>query len=587
MSRPLALIAIALMAGILTADIVFYDHLIVPAWLNIAAWGFSLLLAVGAALCWRSDGHSWSNRVLFPLLTFLFIAVVGFARYASYADDVHTAWQQMERPPVNRGNPDEFDYVRWRWIQGVEDTTAWTSKLKQHALRWRASLLQKYASAEMDDEARGIVAAVTLADRSQLNRETRDLYAAAGASHLLALSGLHLSIIIGFFLTLLSGRLVMSRWRPWLGLAVLVFIWTYAFVAGLPTSLVRASLMTSLLLIGLLIQRYGHPLHWLVLTACVMLLVRPVWLFDVGAQLSFAAVAGIVVLYKRWFFWIHARWHYLCFALERWHLMWPLDLLLVSVAAQLSTLPLVAYYFHRIPLYAPLFNLVYIPLTTVLIIVAFLLLVLASLPFAACLVPWMGRVLSWIVAAQMSVMQFEVRLPAAVIDDFWSRKAQSQVVVYNNGRCPALHVIASPDRSWLLAPQPDSLQSGLRYIEESFWRRRLTSEPQVLTGRKAIAVQEFTAVMIDHNDNTVCRPPTPSKSSPRTIDVLWITRGFKGTGLAPLSTLYAPRLLVLDASLSHAQRSVLHRQASSLGWSVWDINVQGALRMKLQAVNDK
>lgn len=580
MSRPVVLATLALALGIVAADFLFYENLIIPAWLDIATWGCSLLAAVGAWLCWRSDGRSWSNRVLFPLLTFLFFAVVGFARYAAYAENVQASWQQMERPPVNRGNPDEFDYVRWRWIQGVEDSTAWTARLKRRALGVREILLKKYEAAGMDDEAQAIVAAVTLGDRSQLRHETRDLYAAAGASHLLALSGLHLSIIVGFFLTLLNGRLLLSRWRPWLGVAVLVFIWMYAFVAGLPTSLVRASLMTSLFLVGALMQRYGQPLHWLVLTALVMLLIRPVYLFDVGAQLSFAAVAGILVLHRRWYMWFFERYRFFCFKLERYHVMWPLTAFSVSLAAQVFTLPLVAYYFHRIPLYAPIFNLVFIPLTTALIYGALMLLVFSSLSLVS-LSSLLGRALSWIVAAQMSVMQFEVSLPGAVINDFWSRKAEPQVVIYNNWRCPALHVIAAPDRSWLLMPEPDSLQTGMRYISESFWRRRLTAEPAVLTNRTAVALEGgFTAVMI--NDRSMHATPSNDEGDEKTvanIDVLWITKGFKGNHLNGLEQRYKPRLLVLDACLSPWQRSALKQDAARLGWSVYDVAEQGALQL--------
>ena len=188
MSRPVVIATLAIALGIFVADFLFYERFDVPAWLDIAAWGCSLMTAVATWLCWRSDGRSWSNSILFPFLTFLFFAVVGFARYAAYAEKVQMSWQQMERPPVNRGNPDEFDYVRWRWIQGVEDSTTWTARLKRQALGVREVLLQKYETAGMDDEAQAIVAAATLGDRSQLRHETRDLYAAAGASHLLALS---------------------------------------------------------------------------------------------------------------------------------------------------------------------------------------------------------------------------------------------------------------------------------------------------------------------------------------------------------------------------------------------------------------
>lgn len=584
MSRPVVLVTLALALGIIVADYLFYEHFIVPAWLHAAAWGFALLLAFGAWLCWHHDSRLSRSRVLFTWLTIIFFAVCGFARYAAYAEDVQASWQRMERPPVNRGNPDEFDYVRWRWIQGVEDRTTWMTRLRLRALDVRKQLLDAYASTEMDEEAQAIVAAVTLGDRSQLRHDTRDLYAAAGASHLLALSGIHLTIIVGFFLTLLKGRLLLSRWRPWLGMAVLLFIWTYVFVAGLPTSLVRAALMTSLFLVGALQQRYVQPLHWLALTALVMLLIRPVYLFDVGAQLSFAAVAGIVVLHRRWHQWFFEHHRFLCFRLERYRLMWPLTAFSVSVAAQVFTLPLVAYYFHRIPLYAPVLNLIFIPLTSLLIYSALVLLCVSFIPFLSVLVPFLGRAMSWIVAVQLSVMQFEVSLPGAVINDFWSRKAEPQVVVYNNWRCPALHVIAAPDKSWLLMPEPDSLQTGMCYIAESFWRRRLTDAPMLLADKTAVAIDNgFSAVMIDDDNLAVaCANDEYGGSSVTSIDMLWITKGFKGQHLNDLPQHYCPKLLVLDAALSPWQRSALKEDAIRVGWNVYDVAERGALRLNLR-----
>ena len=158
MSRPVVLATVALALGIIAADRLFYENLDVPAWLSITMWGFSLLLAVLAWLCWHSEQrgqressrNGWNNR-LFPWLAFLFFAVYGFARYTDYAEDVQKSWQAMERPPVNRGNPDEFDYVRWRWIQGVEDSTTLTARLRKRALAVRERLLTTYASAGMDE----------------------------------------------------------------------------------------------------------------------------------------------------------------------------------------------------------------------------------------------------------------------------------------------------------------------------------------------------------------------------------------------------------------------------------------------------
>ena len=578
MSKSLLLVTFALVAGIVAAHEWFYEASVaVSPWLGVSLWGFCCVLML--VLLWlyrRSLAASiFASHHAFVWLTFVFFFVVGFARYASTAETVQAAWAQMERPPVNRGNPDEFDYRRWRWVQGAEaDSASLLGKVKAKALSLRSRLVRQYAASGLDDEALALVAAVTLGDRSMLRRETRDLYAAAGASHLLALSGLHLGIIVGLFLTWLNGRWLLSRWRPLLALLILLFIWTFAFVAGLPTSLVRASLMTSVFVLASLIGRGGQPLNHLVLTAWLMLLCRPFFLFDVGTQLSFAAVAGILVIHPRVSKWAFERWRFRLFWLQRYHLLWPFQLFSVSFSAQLFTLPLVAFYFHRISLYAPLFSLLFIPLTTLLIYGALFVLLLGFI--LPALAAWLSGGLAWLVALQLSLMRFEVGLPGAVIHDFWSQKAEPQVVVYHNRRCPALHLIASPSQSWLLMPQPDSLETGMKYIASTFWERRLTAPPKVLRQRSAVVLRGFSAVMVDGDD----QPATTSP--PMEVDILWLTRGFRGGHLQSLPLRYAPRLLVLDASLPRWQRETLAVEAGRVGWRVYDVARQGALRLTIE-----
>lgn len=568
---------LSLVAGIVVADNLFYDRYAVPTWLDVVTWFFCFVIAVAALLIWRYRQSEALGRYAFPLFVSLFFFVVGLQRYASYAKDVHAAWHQLPYPPVNRGNPDEFDYVRWRWIQGAPDSTSSLALLRSRADKLRDKLVRQYHQTAVDGQTAGIIIASTLGDRSQLHYETRDLYAAAGASHLLALSGLHLSIIVGFMLTLLRARLLLSRWRFLMGAAVVVFIWFYAFLAGLPTSLVRAATMTSLFVFGMLSRRYSTPLQWLILTALLLLLVRPVFLFDVGAQLSFAAVAGILVIHRRIVLWAFGHWQFQLYWLQRHHLLWPLSLLSVSLAAQAFTLPLVAYYFHRLPLYAPLFNIVFIPVTTVLILGALVLLAVSFVGMLAPLALLLSRALSFLVTFQMGVMQFEVSLPGAVVHDFWSRKAQPQVVVYNNRSCPALHVIAAPDKSWLLTPQPDSVSVGMRYIASSFWEKRLTAAPVVLGGQHVIALDNgFKAVMID---GVVAK--TPERHAPSDVDLLWLTHGCSENRVSDFVSLYKPELLVLDASLPRWRRRQLRRQAERVGVSVYDIAERGALKVKL------
>lgn len=579
MSRPVVLIVLSLAAGIIVSDSLFYQKYEIPMWLGVAAWGFCFVVALGAYALWRREFRSRVGHYVFPALVALFFAAVGFAHYAAYAKEVRTAWAAMDHPPVNHGNPDEFDYVRWRWIQGVGDETSAMGRLRKKALEIRALLVGRYVAAGMDSEAQAIIVASTLGDRSQLTLETRDLYSAAGASHLLALSGLHLSVIVGLFLMLLNGRLRLSRWRPVVAMLVILFVWAYVFIAGLPTSLVRASLMMSVFLLGSLLNRDAQSMHWLVLTALVMLLVRPVSLFDVGAQLSFAAVAGILVLHHRFVRWFRSRCRRQAYWLERHYLLWPLSLFSVSLSAQVFTLPLVAYYFHHIPLYAPFLSIIVIPLTTVTIYGAVILLAVGVIPFCGFLTPLLGRALSALVAVELAVMRFTVGLPGAVIEDFWSRKAVPQVVVYNNWRCPALHVIADPSRSWLLMPEPDSMEVGMRYIASSFWKKRLTEPPRTLTGQQSLAIGGFKAVMLHgEEESLVAGQHVDNKIG---VDVLWLTRGFEGARLQALSAVYAPTLVVLDASLPRWQREALRSEANMFGWEVYDIAERGALRAGL------
>ena len=629
MQRPVILLSASLVAGIVAADALFYRASVaVPPWLGACLWGSAALIALAAWLAhrWQADRSIFVGRPLFMALVALFFAIVGFARYAAYADGVQTAWSGMERPPVNRGNPDEFDYRRWRWVsapeaQVGEERAAWKDKagepdLRNAALRVRERLLRSLHASGLTEQHLAVVAAISLGDRSRLSRDTRDLYAAAGASHLLALSGLHLGIIVGVFVMLLTTRLTYSRWRWPLSLLVVAFIWGYAFVAGLPPSLVRASLMTSLLVLLSCVHRRRQGANVLLATVLLMLLVRPVYLFDVGAQLSCLAVAGILFGYQPFIKWCYARWRFVLFRLDRYRLLEPLKLLAVSVCAQLFTWPLVLLYFHQYPLYGALFSIVLVPLTTVLVYGAMAVMVTGLVWTAGA--AWMAKGVGWLVGAQLWVMHVETQLPGAVIPDFWSRKAAPQLVVYNNWRCPALHLIASPEQSWLLMPQPERADSGMVYIANSFWKRRLTAEPVVLRGRKAVAAMGMTAVMLDggkeegsgktaaHTSSEGktasassagktasassvldAAPSSAGKTASSEVDVLWITRGFRGGSLEEVAEVFFPRLVVLDASLPSWQRAALETEARRRGWPTYDVAQRGACRLAIPKESEK
>ncbi|MGI6242166.1 MAG: ComEC/Rec2 family competence protein [Prevotella sp.] len=277
-----------------------------------------------------------------------------------------------------------FDYVRWlrthgfaaqtfifyrNWRKTAVSTTTLPrfDRLKLRALKLRQTFLEQYRLLGLEDEQYAVVAAMTLGDKSHLSKALKDRYSIAGASHVLALSGLHLGIIYAF-LTLLLGR-----WRKWQWLSqavILTAIWVYVGIVGMPASAIRSATMLSIYALCIVLGRQRASINTLAFAALMMLLVNPLNLWDIGFQMSFTAVAAILIYYPTIF---HAL--PLSNAVARW--LWGLTA--VSLAAQIGTAPLVAYYFGRFSCYFILTNIIVIPAATMILYGA--LLMFLSIPF--------------------------------------------------------------------------------------------------------------------------------------------------------------------------------------------------------------
>lgn len=252
-------------------------------------------------------------------------------------------------------------YDDWRRGGDGWNNIGHLQRLRIKALMLRERLLSRLRVNDDDDEAQALIAAMVLGDKSALTPELRNRYSITGASHVLALSGLHLSIIY-----LLLTRLTLGRRRSWLiQIVVLTAVWTYALLTGLPTSLIRAATMITVYGLFSLGGRRRASLNILCFTAIIMLLADSSALFDVGFQLSFMAMLGILLFTPLMESWMSARW-----MMEHRILSWVLSLLMVSVAAQMGTAPLVAYYFGRFSTWFLVTNLIVIPLTTLLLYAA-------------------------------------------------------------------------------------------------------------------------------------------------------------------------------------------------------------------------
>ena len=281
------------------------------------------------------------------------------------------AWSVLEAPSsfYQEGN---FDYVRWLRTHGfVAQTfiyyrnwkkaavsTARLSRLeraKLRAMKLRNSMLERYRQLGLDQGKYAVVAAMTLGDKSGLVRELKEDYSISGASHVLALSGLHLGIIYAI-LTLLLGR--WKRWQ-WLAQAVVLSaIWMYVVLVGLPVSVIRAATMLTVYSVCVVLGRQRASVNTLAFAALVMLVVNPLNLWDVGFQMSFMAVLAILVYYRPIY---HAL------TLQNTVARWLWGLTAVSLSAQIGTAPLVIYYFGRFSCYSLLANMIVVPGATLIL----------------------------------------------------------------------------------------------------------------------------------------------------------------------------------------------------------------------------
>lgn len=227
--------------------------------------------------------------------------------------------------------------------------------INEQAFVARQHFLNLYRQWGLSEKSYGVVAAMTLGEKSHLDRELKDTYSKVGASHILALSGLHLMIIYAFISLFIAWR----RFRMLSQVAVIIALWAFAFLVGMSPSVVRSACMISLYALLSLGHRQRMSVNTLALTAIIMLTVNPASLFDISFQLSFMAVLAILLfnpLFTR-LIPLHVLQRH------RWlKALWGMTT--VSLSAQMGTAPLIAFYFGHFSTYFLLSNYVVVPLAT-------------------------------------------------------------------------------------------------------------------------------------------------------------------------------------------------------------------------------
>ena len=337
-----------------------------------------------------------------------------------------TSPEEVKEPP----NPEQFDYKDYLYKRGVTHqvylkSDTWFDMNRNDAnpiyrfSYWiRDFLLETMRNLGIAEDEYAVAAAILLGYDDSLPHELRQKYVAAGAMHILCVSGLHVGVVFMVFSYMLCFLNEKKKMQCVVKqLILLMLIWFYALLAGLAPSILRATIMLSFVIVGNVINRKGVLLNSLAASAFILLCVNPANLFDIGFLLSYTAVIGIVILQKP-----ISRIFYSKYKIV--NKIW--EITSVTIAAQIATAPFTIYYFHQFPIYFWLSNLFMTPISSVVIIGGMILLLIFFIPY-------INSIVAFFVSKMIFVMNYGVSwiesLPYSIVNGIYINEIQFVILL--------------------------------------------------------------------------------------------------------------------------------------------------------------
>ncbi|MBG43938.1 MAG: competence protein [Aequorivita sp.] len=277
-------------------------------------------------------------------------------------------------------NPYQFDYSKYMKSLGVYGqlrlsssailkTQTASKTLMGIAQNIRAHIITKLQNTNLTTDERAIIQALVLGEKKDIDKNLYNEYAAAGAVHILAVSGLHIGILYIILAFLFKPFL---RWKYGVyfqAVLIVTLLWGFALLSGLSPSVSRAVTMFSFFAIAKLFDRETNSVNTLFLSFFTLLIINPLWLFQVGFQLSYLAVFFIV--------WLQPLFYKVGYS-QYWIVRKTWGIVSVTICAQIGVLPISLYYFHQFPGLFLLTNIVVLPFLTILMCGGILIVLLAS-----------------------------------------------------------------------------------------------------------------------------------------------------------------------------------------------------------------
>lgn len=350
----------------------------------------------------------------------------------------------------NSGNPGGFNYEQYASFQDIYHQVFLnaheyksTGVIKENwfskkLISSRNNLLKSLKENIKNTKAAGVAEALLIGYKDDLDKDLVQAYSNTGVVHIIAISGLHLGMIYGLMIFLFNPfkKKTITAWlKP---LTILFVLWMFSFLAGAVPSIVRSAVMFSFIVLAESIQRNSSVYNTLAASAFVMLLYNPFFLWDVGFQLSYAAVISIITFMKP-----ISNWFY--FTNKMITKIWQLNA--VTISAQIITLPIMLYHFHQFPNLFLLTNFIAVPLSGFILYAELLLILIAPIKAIALfigditsrMIEFMNQYIERLNGLSISVTDYiQISLSQAIFIllfllfiSFWFIQKKSKLLLYS------------------------------------------------------------------------------------------------------------------------------------------------------------
>lgn len=334
-----------------------------------------------------------------------------------YGDELIITGKYLPVEPAY--NDGEFDFKSWLATKNINQQTFINqnqleklnenkgNKIIKFAIEQRKKQVEIYRKLIKNDEAFAVASTLVLGYRADLNKETLAAYSKTGTIHALSVSGAHVGIIfflLNAMLKFLERKKILKMIKL---LLICSLIWYYALLTGFSSSVLRSAIMITIFILSKSFNKSSNNYNILAFTAFILLFYNPFYIWDVGFQLSFLAVFGLIYLQPKIYKWLSFK--------NKWaDKLW--SAVALSLAAQLATFPLSVYYFHQFPVYFLLGNL--------FILLPLIALMYLGIGILVLRVYFLAPIFEWLINFTNNGLRLIADLPFSGITSIWLNKWQ-------------------------------------------------------------------------------------------------------------------------------------------------------------------